>query len=138
MYVTKAWSIHRLSYTQSLPLVDIKQVKQTVGTKSPRSIKNIDVPGQGELVIFLGSDRRLYLFDGVTSISLSDEMTTDNGLSSIYFNAINANALDKVFAVVHQDLNWYELFVPISGNSTPTVSIVYDYVLKSFWPSTYL
>ena len=58
MYVAKAWSIHRFSYTQSFPLVDIKRVKNTVGTKSPRSIKNIDTP-DGEVVIFLGSDKRL-------------------------------------------------------------------------------
>lgn len=133
MYVTKAWSIHRFSYTQSFPLIDIKQVKKTVGTKSPRSIRNVDTK-EGELVIFLGSDKRLYLFDGLTSVSISDEMTVNNGLSSVYFDNINASALDKVFAIVYQDLGLYELFVPIGGATTPTHSIVYDYNLKSFWP----
>ncbi|MEK6881407.1 MAG: hypothetical protein AABY22_17420, partial [Nanoarchaeota archaeon] len=134
MYVTKAWSIHRLSYTASFPLILIQQVKKTVGTKSPRTIKNVDIVNAYEMIIFLGSDRRLYLFDGITPTSLSDEMTVNNGYSSVYFDNINLAALDKCWAVVHQDLNWYELFVCIGTATTPNYSIVYDYVLKSFWP----
>jgi hypothetical protein len=38
--------------------------------------------------------------------------------------------------VVHEDLNWYELFVGVGTGTgdTPTVSIVYDYQHKSLWP----
>jgi len=137
MYVTKAWSIHRFTYTYSFPLVEIKQVKKTVGTRSPRSIKNIDTPdGDGEMVLFLGTDRRLYLFNGAASLSISDEMNPSNSLSNVYFDNINSAALDKVFAVIHKDKNHYELFVPMGSSTTPDFSIIYDYVLKSLWPAS--
>ena len=136
MYVTKAWSIHRFQYTQSFPLIDIKQVKKTVGTKSPRSIKNIDIP-EGEVVAFLGTDKRLYLFDGLTSVSVSDEMSTNNGISSVYFDNINSDALDKVYAIVDQSKNHYKLFVPLGSSVNPDYVIIYDYVTKAFWPLQY-
>ena len=136
MYVTKAWSIHRFSYTQSSPLIDIKQVKKTVGTKSPRSIKNVDIP-EGEIVIFLGTDKKLYLFDGLISAPVSDEMSIDNGISSVYFDNINSDAFDKVFAIVDQSLNHYKLYVPLGGSTVPDYVIVYDYLNKAFWPWQY-
>lgn len=136
MYVTKAWSIHRFSYTQSFPLIDIKQVKKTVGTKSPRTIQNVDVP-EGEVVIFLGSDKRLYLFDGLTSIPVSDDMTTNNGLSSVYFDNINSSYLNTAWSSVNKALNHYMLFVALGTATTPNYVITYDYANKSFWPWQY-
>jgi hypothetical protein len=134
MYVTKTKSIHRFTYTGSTPLVDIKQIRTGVGTKSPRSIKNVVLPGQGEVVFFLGSDKRLYAFDGFDSTVINKNIQFDNGISSIYFNNINSQALDKVFAVLHDSKPWYELFVPIGNSTVPDFSIVYDYEAKSFWP----
>ena len=133
MYITKAWSIHRISYTSSIPLLDIREVKKTVGTKSPRSIKNVDLP-TGEIIIFLGTDKKLYLFDGTISTVISDEMSISNGLSEVYFENINSDALDTVYAIVRQSLGQYELFVPIGTATTPNFSIVYDYLNKGFWP----
>lgn len=133
MYVTKKFSIHRFTYTNSTPLVDIKQIRNSVGTASPRSIKNVDVPGSGEVVIFFGTNRRLYAFDGFDATPLSDQISITNGLTSFYMENINSQALDKVWAMVHTDLNWYELFVPLGSATTPTHSFIYDYVAKSFW-----
>lgn len=141
LYVFKKWSIHRITYTASTPLLDIKQAKATVGTASPRSIKNIDIPGRGEVLIFLGTDRRIYIFDGYETIPISDHVSVNNGLSSVYMKNINAQALDKVFAVVHSNLSWYEIFVPISSTTVPDYSIVIDLSRPSsietiaFWPN---
>jgi hypothetical protein len=134
MYVTKKHSIHRFTYTASTPLLDIKQIRTSVGTASPRSVRNVVIPGQGEVVIFLGTDRRLYMFDGFDSVSIGDNVQLNNAITSVYLNNINTQALDKVFAVVHDDNHWYEIFVPIGTATVPDYSIVYDYVAKSFWP----
>ena len=134
LYATKAFSIFRFTYTGSpSPLVDIRAIKNTVGTKSPRTIKNIRTT-EGEAVAFLGSDKKLYICDGQDVLELSNAIEISNGLSSIYMNAINANYLDKCHAVVHEDLCWYELFVCVGTASIPSVSIVYDYKASSFWP----
>lgn len=134
MYVTKKHSIHRFTYTASTPLVDIKQIRSSIGTSSPRSAKNVVIPGRGEVVIFLGTDRRLYVFDGFDSTSVSTNIEFNNGITSVYMQNINTQVLDKVFAVVHDDNPWYEIFVPIGNSTTPDFSIVYDYIAKSFWP----
>jgi hypothetical protein len=133
MYVFKKYSIHRFSYTGSTPLVDIKQVVSGIGTASPRSIKNVVIPGVGDVLIFLGTDRNLYMFDGFELKNLSKKITNDNGLTSIYMQNINSQALDSCHAVVHNNKNWYELFVPLSTNTSPTHSIAYDFQEDSFW-----
>lgn len=133
MYVTKKWSLHRFTYSGSTPLVDIKEIRRTVGTNSPRSIQNVEVPGMSEVVLFLGTDRQIYMFDGYESNPISDVVSINNGLSSVYTKNINTQALDKVFAVNHSDLGWYELFVPIGSATVPNYSIIYDYRNKSFW-----
>jgi hypothetical protein len=136
LYVMKNFSIFRYTYTGSpSPLVDIKQVKSTTGTKSPRTVRNVDTP-DGEMVMFLGSNKKLYIFDGQDTKEVSDAIDTPNGLTSVYMQTVNEKIFNKCFAVVHQDLGWYELFIGIGTgtNDVPNYSIVYDYRMKSFWP----
>ncbi|MFA6100386.1 MAG: hypothetical protein WC750_05995 [Patescibacteria group bacterium] len=134
LYVTKGFSIHRFTYTGSpSPLVDIRTIKSTCGTKSPRSIKNVNTP-EGEVVLFLGSNKKLYLCDGQDTQEISDSIDVTNGVATVYMQAINAAAFNNCHAVVHEDLNLYELFLCIGTATTPAYSIVYDYRLKSFWP----
>ncbi len=135
MYIMKAWNIYRITYTGSIPLLDIKQARSVVGTKSPRAIKNIDLTGVGEVVIFLGTDRNLYMFDGFSSTVLTDGIQLNNNISSVYTNNINTQALDKVFAVNHSDLGFYEIFLPIGDSVVPNYSLIYDYKKKAFWPN---
>ena len=136
LYMTKAFSLHRFTYTGSpSPLVDIRMVKSTTGTKSPRSIKNVDTP-EGEVVIFLGTNKKLYICDGQDTQEISDSIDVSNSVATVYMQAINANALNNCFSIVHSDLNWYELFVCIGTATVPEYSIVYDYRFKSFWPMT--
>jgi hypothetical protein len=127
-----------VTYTGSTPLVDIKQAKTTVGTASPRSIKNIDIPGRGEAAVFLGTDRKIYIFDGYETISISDDISINNGISSVYMQNINTQALDAVWAVVHSQLSWYELFVPLGSSTKPDFSIIVDFSKPqvAFWPNS--
>lgn len=136
MYVFKAYSIHAFTYTGSTPLVDIKQIRNGIGTKSPRSIQNVVIPGEGEVVIFLGTDKRLYKFDGFDTALLSDAIEISNGLSDFYFQNINSSALDKVHAVLHDNNSWYEIFIPLGTDAVCNYSIIYNYRTKSFWPNS--
>ncbi len=134
LYITKKSSIHRFTYTGSpSPLVDIRNIKSTTGTKAPRSIKNVDTP-DGEVILFLGANKKLYRCDGQDTQDISDSIDISNGLTTVYMQAINANAFNNCHAVVHSDLNWYELFICLGTATAPTHSIVYDYRLKAFWP----
>lgn len=134
MYVLKAWNIYRITYTGSIPLLDIKQAISVVGTKSNRSIRNITLQGVGEVVIFLGTDRNLYMFDGFAMTNLTDSVQLDNKMAQVYMNNVNTQALDKVFAVNHSNLGWYEIFLPMGNATVPNFSLAYNYKTKSFWP----
>lgn len=134
LYITKGFSVHRFTYTGSpSPLVEIRTIKSTTGTKSPRSIKNVDTP-DGEVVLFLGTNRKLYLCDGQDTRDISDAIDVTNSVATVYMQNINAAALNNCWAEVHFDLNWYELFLCIGTATVPNYSLVYDYNLKSFWP----
>lgn len=134
LYIMKAFSIHRFTYTGSpSPLVEIRTIKSTMGTKSPRSVKNVATP-EGEVILFLGTNRKLYLCDGQDIQEISDAIDVTNSAATVYMQNINANALNVCHAIVHEDLNWYELMVAIGTSTTPTHSIVYDYRTKAFWP----
>lgn len=134
LYVTKTWSIHRFTYTGSAdPLVQINIVKNSIGTKSPRTIKVIRGVEYG-MVMFLASNKKLYMFSGSDVAEASDSIDTSNGISLVSMQSINAAALNNCFAIVHEDKNWYELFVCMGTSTTPNYSIVYDYIQKSFWP----
>lgn len=134
MYIMKAWNIYRITYTASIPLLDIKQAVSVVGTRSPRAIKNITLPGNVEVIIFLGTDRNLYLFDGFALTSLTDDVQLNNNSTSLYMSNINPQALDKVFAVNYSDLGIYEIFLPIGDATVPNFSLFYNYKTKAFWP----
>jgi hypothetical protein len=140
LYICKRKSIHRVTYLGGRPLLRIDQAKSTVGTISPRTVTVIDVPGVGEKMIFLGSDRQLYTTDGYNYEPVSEAIQTDNGESSVYMNAINSTtgidaALQMCHAINIPSLHWYVLFVPIGVSATAcTHAIVYDYLGKSFWP----
>ena len=138
LYVFKRWSIHSVTYTGSTPLLDIRQVKSTVGTNSPRSIQNVDIPGSIEVLIFLGTDRRLYMFDGSEATAISDNISITNGISSVYFKNINSQTLDKVYAIYHSDLGQYEIFLPLGDGTQPNYSIIVDLLKQpfAFWPQS--
>lgn len=136
LYVTKSFSVHRFTYTGSpSPLVEIRTIKSVVGTKSPRSIRNVNTP-DGEVVLFLGSNKKLYLCDGQDAQEISDAVDVTNGVATVYMQNINEKALNNCFAVVHEDLNWYELMLCIGTATAPSFSMVYNYRYKSFWPMT--
>ena len=136
LYFTKAFSIHRFTYTGSVsPLVDIKQAESKIGTRSPRAIKEVNSP-DGHIILFLGTNKKLYVFDGYDPKEISDGIDITNSVATVYMQNINESALNACFAEVHLDLNWYELFVCIGTATVPNYSIVYDYLRKSFWPMT--
>lgn len=137
LYVMKRNSIHRFTYTGSpSPLVEIREIKSVIGTLAPRTVKNVNTP-DGEVILFLGSDKKLYICDGIDAREISDSIDTTNTQTTVYMQAINEKIFNKCHAVVHKDLHQYELFFGVGTGSgdVPNYSISYDYYYKSFWPN---
>ena len=140
MYVFKKFSIFRVTFLGGNPLVDIKQVKSQIGTASPRTVINIETPDKGEVILFLGSDLQIYMFDGSDTMPISESISTYNGISNYCMfstattNGINAAQLIKCHAVNYTRRHWYVLYFCLGNSTTPTDAFVYDYYAKSFWP----
>ena len=136
MYVTKKWSIHRFTYTGNVsPLVEIRETKSTIGTSSPRSIKNVNIPSKGESVIFLGSDRNIYVFDGIDATPVADSISVTNGLATVYTANINTGNIGKCFAIVDERIGQYEVFFSVGTSTVLSNSIIYDYLSGALWPT---
>jgi len=140
MYVFKKFSIHRITYIGGTPLLDIKQVRSWVGTSSPRSIQNVDIPGTGEVLIYLGTDMQLYKFDGFNTVPIGAPILNYAGISTYCLigdgttYGINPAKLANVHTVVYPEKNWYVLFFCKDNDTTPSDAFVYDYNLNCFWP----
>jgi len=140
LYVFKKFSIHRITYIGGTPLLDIKQVKSWVGTSSIRTVQNVDIPGQGEVLVYLGTDLQLYKFDGYNTTPLGTSITSYNGISKYCLTGngstygLNAATLANTHAVIYPSKNWYVLFFCLDNDTTPSDAIVWDYLNNSFWP----
>jgi hypothetical protein len=132
IYIFKKNSIHRVTYMGGVPLVEIKQLS-TIGCDSPNTIKKITLQNGEEYLIFLGTDNRVYMFDGYNAPQSISELAMDN-------NGITPYSLDKVnksrrlYACAENYLNkhWYVLFVPHTGSSTNNLGYIIDYYAQPF------
>lgn len=140
LYLFKKFSIHRITYIGGTPLLDIKQVKSWVGTASPRSIQNVDIPEQGEVLMYLGTDLQLYKFDGYNTVPIGAPILNYNDVSSYCLAGngstygINPGYLANVHAVVYPQKHWYVLYFCLDNDTTPSDAFVYDYLNNCFWP----
>ncbi len=140
LYVFKKWSIHRVTYLGGTPLLDVSEVKSTVGTSSPRTIRNVEIPGEGEVLIFLGSDSQLYKFDGYNSTPISEAISTYNGISTYCMigdgtnYGINPATLAQCHSVDYARRHHYILWFCKDNDTTPKDGIVWDYFANTFWP----
>ncbi len=142
LYVFKKWSIHRVSYLGGVPLLGYRQVTE-IGTNSPRTVKLVDVPGEGMRLFFLGTDRQVYKFDGYTLTPVSEPIREYNGDTNYCMigddttYGINSAQLNACHATVDTEKHHYKLYFCIGNDTTPDDAFVYDYLMKVWWPMHY-
>jgi len=140
MYIFKKWSIHRITYLGGSPLLDIRPTKSSIGTLSHRSIVNIEIPGKGEVLLFLGSDLQIYIFDGYNATPISENISTSNSISNYCLigdgstYGLNYNQLSKVHSVNYSRKHWCIMFFCLGDDTTPQDAFVYNYYTGAFWP----
>jgi hypothetical protein len=99
------------------------------GTVSNRSLVTIQVPGSGEIQLYIRKDG-IYAFNGVDSIKMSARLDGER-----YWDSINASRLHKSFAVVYAQKNEVWFYIPYGTTQTTMNHIlVYDYMRSIFYP----
>jgi hypothetical protein len=142
LYIFKKWSIHRISYLGGTPLLGYRQVAE-VGTASPRTIQVISVPGEGDRIFFLGTDRQVYKFNGTELTPISEPVREYNGYTNYCMvgddttYGINSTALNACHAIVDTEKHHYKLYFCLGNDTTPDDAFVYDYLMKTWWPMHY-
>lgn len=132
LYTFKRKSIHRWTYFGGSPLFGIKEAVSGIGTISSKSIVNISHPKYGEVLVFLGSDARFYMFDGTQAYPISTKIDVDNEVSEFNMSKVNKIHMEnKACSMDHKDKHWYMCWIPTGENNDWCV--VWDYYLDSWW-----
>jgi hypothetical protein len=138
IYIFKKNSIFRVIYLGGTPLVEIKQMA-SIGCESPNTIKKITLMNGDEFLIFLGTDNRIYIFDGYNAPQSVSELCMDNNDISPYsLDKINKSRRMYACAENYNKKHWYVIWFPHTGASTNNLGYIIDYYSTPFslWPIT--
>ena len=129
LYVFTKYKVFRISYVGGNPDFSYQDVKEWGAV--PRTIKKITLPEVGEVIIALGWDKKLRIFDGSEDEVISDTITRNNNMSSVSLDQIATAALDRSFAEVDTNEQVYKLWVAITPSSRPTHMLAYNYRVEN-------
>jgi hypothetical protein len=135
LYVFKRNSIFRVAYLGGVPLIELKQMS-SVGTDAPQTIRNITLLNGDEIIIFLGTDNKIYMFDGYNNPqSISELINDDNNISAYSLPKMNRNMRPYACACDYSRRHWYVIAFPI-GSSSNNCGYIIDYYTQPFsvWP----
>ena len=133
MYLFKRRSIFRVSYLGGSPLVEIRQVA-SIGTESNKTISNITLLSGDEILTFLGSDNRIYVFNGYNAPQpISELIGEDNGISNYSLPKVNKDQHRYAVGIDYDRRHWYVLFTTF-GNAMTTNNggYIIDYYTTPF------
>ena len=100
----------------------------------PRTIQRVTFPQLGEVIICLGWDKKLRLFDGQEAQVISDGIEQENGMSPVSLNDLSVDNLHKCHAIVDTLRQVYKLYVVMQGSSETTHCFNLDLRSGAFYP----
>ena len=134
LFAFKRWSIHQITFLGGSPYWKNTQITKGIGTRSPKTIKNVTLKDGSEVLMFLGSNRKIYQFNGYNASAVSDNFEESNNICPISMLTLNQGALENAHAVVDTTNHWYIVFVANGGSTAITHGIVYNYYTGACWP----
>lgn len=117
LYVGTKYGIFRISFVGGVTIFEFKQAVSIVGIV-PNTTQVVVTRDFGQVAIFLGTDKRLYLFDGANVKAISDLFFYHNNSTSIAMDLIDDNYLQNSFAIYDTTRRIYRLFVTKKASST--------------------
>lgn len=132
LYVFTPYSISRVTFTGGDPLIQVNVALERVGCSTPRTIQTIVYQGR-EMLIFLGTDKRVYVYDGYTITPISVRIDEPNNLSVISMKSLNDGGIRYAHATIDAAQQQYHLFVPNLGSSSISNRLIFDYSGDGAW-----
>ncbi len=141
LVILKGFNIFVVSYLGGTPLFEITHVTSGVGCVASHTITLITalVASQGttepqDILVFMGSDKRWYGFDGIVAFPIDEAISEDNNESPISMPTLSGAYLAKCHAVNHRRKHRVIMFVPNLAATAPSHGLHYDYYTGGIWP----
>lgn len=132
LYVFKRNSIFRVSYLGGSPLVEIRQIS-SIGTEAFQSISNITLLNGDEILSFLGTDNRIYIFNGYNAPQpISELISEDNGISQFSLPKVNKDVSHRAVGANFDRRHWYVVFLPFGTSMENNGGYIIDYYTQPF------
>lgn len=113
-YVSTSKSIHQITYVGAsasyVPFIFKERVVKNIGVAANKSV--VEINGY---ILFLGSDKRMYAFDGYDATPVSDKITTT-------LDALNATIMDRIECVYYAKNN--QLVMTYNTGTADTTSVI--------------
>jgi hypothetical protein len=119
LYTSLRGEWYRISYVGGSAVFDYKKVSSVIGGV-PKTIQVVSLPNIGEVILYFGWNKKIYVFDGTSSYAISEKYENDNGECPVYLDSVNQGGLANAHAVVDIERGMYRLYVPIGGDSEIT------------------
>jgi len=125
--------IYRISYIGGVAVFEYKNVVSDVGM-IPRSLQVIITKKFGQIAIFLGNDKNLYLFDGSYVQNISEKYRFPNNDTEFALDYIDGNYIRKAHSVYDTIDQVYRLFVTKKGDSRNSIVVNVDVETLAYYP----
>lgn len=133
LYAGTHYGIFRISFVGGVTVFEFKQVISDVGVV-PCTAQTVITKQFGQVVIFLGTDKRLYMFDGANVKTISDLYYYHNKVTPIALDLIDDNYKENAFAVYDLTKRVYRLVVTKKAASTNYYMMNVDIDTFAYYP----
>lgn len=132
-YVATKTSIFRVSYVAGTLVFEYKQVISETGIVDGTA-QVVTSKEFGQVAVFLGYDRRIYLFDGSNIKDISDNYYEHRPESEIALDLIAESYLDNCTSAYDTNMKVYRLFVTRRGDEINKYGINVDVNTFAMYP----
>jgi hypothetical protein len=132
-YVGTKCSIFRISYVGGTTVFEFKQVLSDVGIV-PGTVQVVITKEYGQVAIFLGTDRRVYMFDGANTKAISDLYYEHTDDVDIAMDLVDSQYIENATAVFDSTNRVYRLIVTRLGSTKNYYMINIDMDTFAYYP----
>lgn len=127
---------YRISFVSGEAVFDYKPVLSATIGAVPRTAKIVTIPNGGEVIMYLGWDKKIWIFNGTDAQSISLRYEKNNNESTIFLDNINQTQLRYAHAKVDTASSTYHLFIPNGATGMMNVRLDINYKTMACSPHT--
>ena len=133
LYAGTSSAIFRISFIGGLAVFEYKNVISDVGIV-PRTIQVVITKKFGQVALFLGTDKNMYLFDGSSIQNISEKYRFPNNDTDVCLEYIDDNYIRNSHSVYDTIKQVYRLFVTLKGDTTNTIAMNINVETLAYYP----